>query len=185
MGLDLGSVRGKKEGGYNASNINWTRNLFNLLFSSRCRMVHSSLYQFYHRSMGFLNCWSYFLSHRNNPWNWILVRCMVDSIDEVTFNSNDLLFYDRRVFTPVPEYWSRIELTDRRNWNSHDEISLTEWIHNHVGGLWSVHSYEFLDNSTDKKSHYTRKRQIRVVISFEDPNDKLMFQMMGGVDAVS
>lgn len=109
---------------------------------------------------------------------------MVDSIDEIAFNSNDLLFFDRRVFTPVPEYWSRIELVNRRNWNSHDEISLTEWIHNHVGGLWSVHSYEFLDNSTDKKAHYTRKRQIRVVISFEDPNDKLMFQMMGGVDAV-
>lgn len=110
---------------------------------------------------------------------------MVDSADDVGFNSNDLLYVDRRVLIPVPAYWSKLELPERRNWNSHDEMILTEWIYKHVGGLWAVHSYEFLDNSSDSKSHYTRKRRVCVVISFEDPNDKLMFEMMGGVDSIT
>lgn len=110
---------------------------------------------------------------------------MVDSVDEIGLNSNDLLFFNRRVFTPIPSYWTRLELHGRRDWNSHYEIELTEWIHKHVGGLWAVHSYEFLDNTSDKKSHYTRRRRVCVVISFEDPNDKLMFEMMGGSDAIN
>lgn len=105
-------------------------------------------------------------------------------IDDIPLNSNDILFFDRRVTTPIPEYWHRVELKEKRNWSSHDEAELTDWIHKHVGGLWAVHSYDFLDNSSESKSHYTRKRRICIVISFENPDDKMMFELMGGMEAL-
>ena len=110
---------------------------------------------------------------------------MVASVEDITFNPNDLLYFDRRRFLPVPKYWSRLYVGERRNWSSNDEVRLTEWIQSNVGGLWAVHSYEFLDGSSDSKSHYTRRRKMWVVISFEDPNDKLMFEMMGGLSSIT
>ena len=106
-------------------------------------------------------------------------------IDDIPLNSNEILFSDRRVVNPIPEYFQRLVISEKKHWGSHDETALAEWIHANIGGLWSVHSYDFLENTNEKKAHYTRKRRICVVISFENPDDKMMFELMGGMDAIN
>lgn len=107
-------------------------------------------------------------------------------IDDIPLNLNEIIFNDRKITTPIPSYWSRIEVKDKKHWSSHNEIALGNWIQKHIGGLWAVHTYDFLElNEGVLKHHYTRKRKICIVISFENPDDKMMFELMGGLDAIT
>ncbi len=104
-------------------------------------------------------------------------------IDDIPLNSNEILFDDRRVYGPIPAYFKKVEIGEKKHWGSHDEAALTEWVQENIGGIWAVHSYDFLEKTNDKKAHYTRKRRICVVVAFENPDDKMMFELMGGMDA--
>lgn len=106
---------------------------------------------------------------------------MPKQIDDIPFNSNDVLFSSRQYEGPIPDYWTKIYFNNRKYWGSHHEHNVRSWIQKNIGGLWAIYDYDSLDTENNK-SHYTRRKIKHVVIAFENPDDKLMFELMGGMN---
>ena len=87
-------------------------------------------------------------------------------------NTNDFFYKNRCLKSGyVPDYWSKETFTDQDTYQI-DELEMCKWIVENLTGLWAVR-YKI---SSIPRDWYGKHH---ILIAFEDPQDHLMFSIMG------
>lgn len=99
----------------------------------------------------------------------------MDALNKI--NRNEILYQeDRLVKGPIPNYWTRIHVPVVNNYYAVSTVC--GWVAQNLTGPWAFYTY--YKTEINKKKNPNKK--YFVCLAFEDPQDKFIFEMMGGYD---